>query len=216
MVRDCPRIRRGAAPQAPWIPQGPHIMVATPVASLPIPLARGGGSTYSYVSSYFAPYLDISRGSLSAHVYVPTPVGDSIIVDRVYWSCLVTISGYETRVNLLLFSMVDSDVILGMEWLSPYHAILDCHAKIVKLAMLGLPRLELRGALDYIPSKVMSFIKAHRMVKKGCDTYLAFVRDVSADTPTVELVPAVRDFPEVFPADLPGMPHDRISILVLT
>ncbi|XP_070050713.1 uncharacterized protein [Nicotiana tomentosiformis] len=97
------------------------------------------GSTYSYVFSYFAPYLGISRYSLSSLVYVSTPMGDSIFVDRVYRSCLIVIGGFETRVDLLLHSMIDFDVILGMDWLSPYHAILDCHAKTVTLAMPGFP-----------------------------------------------------------------------------
>ncbi|XP_070050656.1 uncharacterized protein [Nicotiana tomentosiformis] len=47
------------------------------------------GSTYLYASSYFASYFDISRDALSALVYVSTPVRDSIMVDRVYQSCLV-------------------------------------------------------------------------------------------------------------------------------
>ncbi|XP_070015424.1 uncharacterized protein [Nicotiana sylvestris] len=143
------------------------------------------GSTYSHVSSYFAPYLDISHKSLSFLIYVSTPVVDSIVVDRVYPSCLVVISGFKTRIGLLLHSMVDFDVILGMDWLAPYHVILDCHAKTVMLALPGLPRLEWRGTLDYIPSGVMSFLKAKRMVEKGCDDYLAFMRDVSDDTSTV-------------------------------
>ncbi|XP_070025948.1 uncharacterized protein [Nicotiana sylvestris] len=98
-------------------------------------------STYSYVSSYFAPYLSISHDFLSSPVYVFTPVGDSIIVDRLYWSCLVVLGGFETIVDLLLLNMVDFDVILGMDWLSPYHAILDCHAKMVTSAVPGLSRL---------------------------------------------------------------------------
>ncbi|XP_070032464.1 uncharacterized protein [Nicotiana tomentosiformis] len=156
-----------------------------------------------------APYLNISRDSLSAPVYVSMPVGDSIIVDRVYQPCLVTIGGYETRVDLLLLSIVDFGVILGMDWLLPYHTILDCHAKTVTLVMPRLPRLEWRGTLDYIPRRVVSFLKTQLMVEKGCEGYLAFVRDVSADTPTVELVPIMRDFLDMFPADLPGMLPDR-------
>ncbi|XP_070034476.1 uncharacterized protein [Nicotiana tomentosiformis] len=100
------------------------------------------GSTYSYVSSYFAPYLDISQDSLSFPIYLFTPVGYSIVVDRVYWSCLVVIGGFETTADLLLLSKIDFDVILGMDWLSPYHAILDCHAKTMTLAIPGLPRLK--------------------------------------------------------------------------
>ncbi|XP_070057189.1 uncharacterized protein [Nicotiana tomentosiformis] len=105
--------------------------------------------------------------------------------------------------------MVDFDVILGMDWLSPDYAIRNCHAKTVTLAMPGLPRLEWRGTLENTPSRVISFLKAQRIVQKRCDAYLSYVRDVSIDAPTVKSVPVVRDFPDVFPADLPGMPPDK-------
>jgi len=78
----------------------------------------------------------------------------------------------------------------------------------VTLAMPDLPWLEWRGTLEYTPNKVISFLKAQRMVEKGCDMYLAYVRNVSIDTPTVESVLVVRDYPDVFPTDLPGMPPD--------
>ncbi|XP_070029078.1 uncharacterized protein [Nicotiana sylvestris] len=41
------------------------------------------GSTYSYVSSYFAQYLVMPSDSLSSHVYVSTPVVDSIMDGKV-------------------------------------------------------------------------------------------------------------------------------------
>jgi len=167
------------------------------------------GSTYSYVSSYFAPYLVMHSDSLSAPAYVSTPVGDSIVVDRVHCSYIVVIGGLETRVDLLLLNMVDFDVILGMDWLSPYHAIFDCHAKTVTLALPGLPRLEWRGTPSHSTRSVISYVKARCMVKKGCLTYLAYVRDSSAKVPSIDSVPVVREFPEVFPSDLPGMPPDR-------
>ncbi|XP_070011342.1 uncharacterized protein [Nicotiana sylvestris] len=75
--------------------------------------------------------------------------------------------------------------------------------------MPGLPRIEWRGSLDYVPSRVISCLKAQRMVGKGCLSYLDFVRDVGADTRTIDSVPMVRDFLDVFPADLSGMSPDR-------
>ena len=47
------------------------------------------------------------------------------------------------------------------------------------------------------------------MIGKGCLSYLAFMSDVSAETPNIDSVPVVRDFPDVFPADLPGMPPNK-------
>ncbi|XP_070010177.1 uncharacterized protein [Nicotiana sylvestris] len=99
-------------------------------------------STYSYVSSMFARFLVISPEPLGTPVHVSTPMGDSVVVDRIYLSYMVTFCGFETREDLLLLDMIDFEVILGMDWLSPYHSILDCHAKTISLAMPGLPRLE--------------------------------------------------------------------------
>ncbi|XP_070025058.1 uncharacterized protein [Nicotiana sylvestris] len=154
------------------------------------------GSTYSYVSSYFAPYLVLPSDPLSIPVYVSTPVGDSIMVDRVHYSCIMVIGGLETRVDLLLLDMVDFDVILGIDWLSPYHAILDCHAKTVTLALPNLPLLEWRGVPGYSTRSVISYMKARRMVEKGCLAYLAYVRDSNAEVPSIDSVPMVREFPE--------------------
>ena len=46
-----------------------------------------------------------------------------------YRSCLVTFLGSNTHVDFVILEMVDFDVILGMTWLSPNIAILDCNAK---------------------------------------------------------------------------------------
>jgi hypothetical protein len=53
---------------------------------------------------------------------------------------VVTIQGRDTRVDLILLDMVDFDLILGMDWLSPHRAVLDCYAKTVTLAMPGIRR----------------------------------------------------------------------------
>ncbi|XP_070004218.1 uncharacterized protein [Nicotiana sylvestris] len=154
------------------------------------------GTTYSYVSSYFASYLIVPRDSLSVPVYVSMPVGDAIMVDCVYRYCVVVIEGLETSVDLLLLDMVDFDVILGIDWLSPYYTILDCHAKTVTLALTGLPRLEWKGTPGHSPSRVISYAKARRMVEKGCLAYLAHIREFDAEVSSIDLVPIVREFPE--------------------
>ncbi|XP_070006074.1 uncharacterized protein [Nicotiana sylvestris] len=46
------------------------------------------GSTYSYVSSQFAHFLDIPCEPLGAPVHVSTPMGDSLVVDQIYRSCV--------------------------------------------------------------------------------------------------------------------------------
>ena len=47
------------------------------------------------------------------------------------------------------------------------------------------------------------------MISKGRDCYLAYVKDTSRDEPQLDDYPVVREFPEVFPKDLPGLPPPR-------
>ncbi|XP_049390047.1 uncharacterized protein LOC125854509 [Solanum stenotomum] len=167
------------------------------------------GSTFSYVSVYFAPRLGMRSESLAEPVHVSTPVGESLVVDQILRSCLVTIQGCDTRVDLILLVMVDFDVILGMDWLSPYHAVLDCYAKTVTLAMPGISPVLWQGAYSHTPTGIISFMRARRLVASGCLAYLAYVQDVSRDDSSVDSVPVVREFADVFPTDLPGLPPDR-------
>ncbi|XP_070005153.1 uncharacterized protein [Nicotiana sylvestris] len=166
------------------------------------------GSSNSFVSSLFARFLVIPPAPLGTLVHVSTHVGDSVVVDRIYW-CVVTFYGFETREDLLFLDMIDFEIILGMDWLSPYHAILDFHAKIVTLTMPWFPRLEWKGSIVDTSSRVISFLKARYMVEKGCLDYLAYVWDTTAESPTIDSVPVVREFVDVFPSNLPGMPPDR-------
>ena len=61
-------------------------------------------------------------------IRVSTPVSESVIVEKVYRSCLGTFVGSNTHVDLVILEMVDFDVFLGMTWLSPNFATLDCNA----------------------------------------------------------------------------------------
>ena len=47
------------------------------------------GSTFSYVSTYFASGLELTCDRMSVPIRVSTPVGEPLVVNRVYRSCLV-------------------------------------------------------------------------------------------------------------------------------
>ena len=88
-------------------------------------------------------------------------------------------------------------------------AILDCNAKTVTLAKPRTDLLVWEG--DYIstPVRIISFLRAKRMVSKGCLAFLAHLRDDTSKVPSIESISIVRQFLDVLPADLPGMPSDR-------
>ncbi|CAN1821649.1 hypothetical protein LINPERHAP1_LOCUS29608, partial [Linum perenne] len=75
-----------------------------------------------FISSTFAHKLGIEPTPLGQNLGVRTPVGDTLIVDSVFRSCVIVIAGYDTIVDLILLPFYEIDVILGMDWLSRNHA----------------------------------------------------------------------------------------------
>ena len=126
-----------------------------------------------------------------------------------YRSCLVSSARYDTWVDLIIRGMVDFDVILVMDLLSPYHIVLHCNAKTLTLSIPSVSRVEWKSISGSYPTKVIYFICAQRLMERECLSYLAFIRDTSVEPPSMDSVPVVQEFLDVFPSDLPGLPPDR-------
>jgi len=56
--------------------------------------------------------------------------------------------------------MIDFDVLMGMYWLSPCYATVDCHAKIVKFEIPDEPTFVLKGGKVPDVGKIISLMKA--------------------------------------------------------
>lgn len=55
--------------------------------------------------------------------------------------------------------MVNFDVILGMNWLSPYHVILNYFAKMVTLVVPNRLRVKWKGSCRSYIKKAISYIR---------------------------------------------------------
>ena len=100
-------------------------------------------------------------------IRVSTPVGESVVVEKVYRSCLVNFMGSNTYVDLVILEMVDFNVILGMTWLSPNFAILDCNAKTVTLAKAGTNPLVWEGDYTSNSVRIISYFVLRKWLIKG-------------------------------------------------
>ena len=52
-------------------------------------------------------------------------------------------------------------------------------------------------------------VQAKRLLRQGCEAYLAYVVDTEKKPTQLEDVPVVNEFSDVFPDELPGLPPDR-------
>ncbi|GJW43071.1 hypothetical protein Tco_0071870 [Tanacetum coccineum] len=108
------------------------------------------------------------------------------------------------------------DVIIGMDWLVKYHAIIVCDEKIVRIPF-GNEILIVCGDRSNNGHEsrlnIISCTKTQKYLMKGCDVFLAHVTTKKAkdksEEKRLEDIPIVREFPKVFPKDLPGIPPTR-------
>ena len=56
--------------------------------------------------------------------------------------------------------------------------------------------------------KIISCLKACKLIAKGCLYHIVIVMDLESEVPPIDSVPVVREFLEVFTDDLPGIPPE--------
>ena len=142
-------------------------------------------------------------------MHVSTPLGELLKVNSVCQDCMVQIHGVELCADLLLMTFYDFDIILGMDWLTKHHAIVNCFTKEVEFDAPNQARIVFRGERKIMSTCLISAIKACKMIQKGCEAYLAHVIDTRKTEAKLENILVVNEFQDVFPVELPGLPPDR-------
>ncbi|XP_069150509.1 uncharacterized protein [Solanum lycopersicum] len=167
------------------------------------------GSTLSFVTPLLALTFEILPEILHDPIVVSTPLGENVRTDRVYKNCPIVVSGKAMCANLIELPMRDFDIILGMDWLHSYYACLDCRSRMVRFRFPNGEELVWEGYNPIRPNPLVSNLKANKMMAKGLLCHLVSVNDLDHDVPSIDSVPVVSEFLDVFPEDLPGVPPLR-------
>ena len=167
------------------------------------------GATHSFISTKFIAQVNIEIHPIDCSMVVSLHTGDSLIADRVHMGYRVIIEGHEFRANLVLLDIQDFDVILGMDWLSQHHATMDCFGKEVMFCRPREPEITFCGVRKILSSSMMLVMIAGKMLRKSYPGYLAYAVEVRDDDMRLEDILVVKEFPDVFLDDLPGLPPDR-------
>ncbi|GKA35013.1 putative reverse transcriptase domain-containing protein [Tanacetum coccineum] len=107
---------------------------------------------------------------------------DRSFVSTTFSALLDDFTGHPFDIDLMPVELGSFDVIIGMDWLAKYHALIVCDEKVVRIPY-GNEVLIIRG--------------------DSCDG------GSNREEKRLEDVPIVREFPEVFPEELPGLPPTR-------
>ncbi|KAL2237840.1 UNVERIFIED_CONTAM: hypothetical protein Sindi_0975700, partial [Sesamum indicum] len=147
------------------------------------------GSTCLFISYDFSSRVHAKIELFGHDLYVSMPAGGFVLVNTMLRSCPIVVEGVNLYADLVVIDLREFDIILGMDWLANEDGY--------------------SGGKKVIPNCLISAVTAFNLIKEGCETYLASVHDTMKITPGVLDVPVVREFHDVFPDELPGLPPHR-------
>jgi hypothetical protein len=152
----------------------------------PIIILFYSGASHDFMSSTFAKKAKLTLMASGAPYVIGTP-GGRVDADRIARKVPLDLSGWVFESDLIVLGGQGIDVILGMSWMKWHKTVLDISARLVHLNSLVYGKVTL-----HLPAISRIKTSLHHVVERR-----------------LEDIHAVREFLDMFPDDLPGMPQER-------
>ncbi|GKE59254.1 putative reverse transcriptase domain-containing protein [Tanacetum coccineum] len=166
------------------------------------------GADKSFVSTSLASILNIPPITLDTTYGIEMAYGNLVGTNTVIQGCTLILLNQPFKIDLMPIKLGSFDVVIGMDWLSKYHARIICDEKVIHIPIDG-ETLIIRGDRSKTRLNLMSCIKTKRYISRGYQVFIAQVMEKKSDEKRLEDIPVVREFPKDFPEDLPGLPLIR-------
>ncbi|KAA3470204.1 DNA/RNA polymerases superfamily protein [Gossypium australe] len=150
------------------------------------------GSTYSYVCMKLVSSMNMHVESTKIIIKVSNSFDKNVLVDQVCRDCPLTTRGHCFSANLMLLPFDEFDVILGIDWLATHDVIVNCERKFIELKCKNRDILRVEsGESDSLHVLIFS-LTAKKCIRKGYESYLAFVLNTQMSEVKIESVPVTR------------------------
>ncbi|CAA0811007.1 Uncharacterized mitochondrial protein AtMg00860, partial [Striga hermonthica] len=168
------------------------------------------GATHTFISRRCLDAIGVHAVTAVDPLEVSLASGRKIVTSAKASDLSLSIGGRALTSDAFVLEMRDFDLILGMDWLSFYHAVIRCHDREITLYLSGDESITFFGSRNRSLPYVVSMAKATKLLRRGnCQGYLVSLVDDSQKARSPHDVPIVREFVDVFPDELPGGPPNR-------
>jgi hypothetical protein len=169
------------------IPEGALVMTDIfSVLNYPAVILFYSGASHSLISVKFSAKCQLPFHHTNGAIMIATP-GGRVATYQLNQQMPIKLGSIIFRTTLLIMGLESVDLILGTDWLSRHHALIDVTARAIE-----------------IHSPICGEITLY-LCNQGCTHSCALTMIESP----VEKIPVVCEYPDVFPDELPGMPSDR-------
>jgi len=125
-------------------------------------------ATHLFISNGCVGRLSLEQRDLGCELLVSTPSSGQVATNSVCVGCSMVVEGHRFKVNLVCLPLKGLDVILGMDWLSNNHIIIDCGRRnLVFPEHEGLELISTREAVKALQDGVVCFMVVAKLEKKS-------------------------------------------------
>ncbi|GJU23535.1 putative reverse transcriptase domain-containing protein [Tanacetum coccineum] len=170
----------------------------------------------SFISTAFSSLIDIAPTPLENSYDVELADRKIVGIDTIIRGCTLNFLNHPFNIDLMPVELGGFDVIIGMDRLRRCHVMIVCDEKLVRIpygneTLIFCSNKSNNGRESRLT--IISCSKAQEYIAKGSQIFLAQIsakkEEDKSEGKQLKDVPIVRDFTEVFPEDLPGLPPAR-------
>jgi hypothetical protein len=157
------------------------------INAIPVAILFDSGATHSFISARYATTNELPLQTMKTSMVVITPKGP-VEANYITHRLTLTIMGREFWSTPIVLEESSIDLILGMFWLRKAKAVIHCEKGTVELTSSKGERFEVEITIT-ASTRLAIFLVDGKFMGRN--------------------IRVVRDFPDIFPEELPGMPPDR-------
>ncbi|XP_075473295.1 uncharacterized protein LOC142541938 [Primulina tabacum] len=125
------------------------------------------GATHSFMSEVFMQSLSREPSIMPLQFNIMLPSGDEICPTSILKACPVQIGSRLLYADFIVIPMVAFDVILGIDWLYAYRAVIECVEKTVRFLTNDHEGDEFVGLGSSLSIPLISCLQATKLLNKG-------------------------------------------------
>jgi hypothetical protein len=167
------------------------------------------GATESFISGAALKRIKVKVVEQDEFSFMEMASGAKQKVGGKVTGCALNLGDFVARVNLYVTILGSYDIMIGMDWLEMHEVILNCKTKRLSLVDDEGHRWVIVGRNQGVSLRFISSLQLRKSMRKGCKLYAILVLNEKGVAEGLEHLPMVKEFADVFPKELPGMPPER-------
>ncbi|XP_074327758.1 uncharacterized protein LOC141665674 [Apium graveolens] len=164
------------------------------------------GASKSFWSKECVNKMDLMLEDLAEPLTIEVANQDRVSVSQSCLKCQLEIHRHSFSADRIPFELGEFDVILGIDWLSQHKENIDFKKKIMIFTEVNI-KVNDQGKRQ--ENKFLSILKARKLLRQGCEAYLAHIVDTKKEVPNLDEILIAVEFSDDFSDQLPGLPPDR-------